>query len=210
MRKIIALGIMLLFLGMTISSSIGFNLEQQSTIATFDGNILYVGGSGPGNYTKIQDAIDDSLDGDTVYVYDDSSPYYENLIVDKSINLIGEDKNSTIIDSNGSSRCIRIKDCMGGRLTGFTIQNAQDEGVYVRNCNDMNFSGNIIRNNGMLSTHGPLCGMRISESKNCVVSGNIFKNNLHDGLMIFSATTENNIVTGNVFENDGFDSMTPF
>ncbi len=35
-----------------------------------------------------------------------------------------------------------------------------------------------------------------------MVSGNIFKNNLYDGLLIFSATTENNIVTGNVFENN--------
>jgi hypothetical protein len=39
MRKIITLGIMLLFLGMTISSSTGFNLEKQSTIATFEGPI---------------------------------------------------------------------------------------------------------------------------------------------------------------------------
>ena len=58
---------------------------------------LYVGGVNPGNYSKIQDAINDSVDGDTVYVFDDSSPYYENIIVDKSINLIGEDKNTTVI-----------------------------------------------------------------------------------------------------------------
>ena len=34
---------------------------EQSTIPIFhDGNILYVGGSGPGNYTRIKDAINDS------------------------------------------------------------------------------------------------------------------------------------------------------
>jgi len=60
MRKIITLGIVLLFLGMTISSSTGLYLEKQSTVATFDGNTLYVGGSGPGNYSSIQDAIDDA------------------------------------------------------------------------------------------------------------------------------------------------------
>ena len=32
-------------------------------------NTLYVGGSGEGNYTKIQDAIDDASDGDIVFVY---------------------------------------------------------------------------------------------------------------------------------------------
>jgi hypothetical protein len=49
--------------------------------------ILYVDGSGLGNYTKIQDAIDDSSDEDTLFVYDDLSPYYENLIIDKQIHL---------------------------------------------------------------------------------------------------------------------------
>ncbi|HID25219.1 MAG TPA: hypothetical protein EYP23_01965 [Thermoplasmata archaeon] len=35
-----------------------------------DGNgILYVGGSGLGNYISIQQAIDDASDSDTVFVY---------------------------------------------------------------------------------------------------------------------------------------------
>ena len=63
-------------------------------------NILYVGGNGPNNYTNIQDAIDNTSDGDTVFVYDDSSPYFENIIIDKSIQLIGENKDTTVV--NGS------------------------------------------------------------------------------------------------------------
>ena len=35
---------------------------------TKDGNTLYVGGTGPGNYTAIQDAIDDAIDGDFLKV----------------------------------------------------------------------------------------------------------------------------------------------
>ncbi|EMR74655.1 hypothetical protein MBGDF03_00929 [Thermoplasmatales archaeon SCGC AB-540-F20] len=95
MRKIIALGIMLLFLGMTISSSTGFNLEKQSTVATLDGNTLYVGGSGPGNYSKIKDAYNAANPGDTIFVY--SGIYYEFIDIDKTINLIGEDKDITSI-----------------------------------------------------------------------------------------------------------------
>jgi hypothetical protein len=45
---------------------------------------LYVGGTGEGNYSRIQDAIDDAVDGDTVFVYDDSSPYYEHIRINKS------------------------------------------------------------------------------------------------------------------------------
>ena len=96
MKRILAIGIILLFIGMNISSSTGLNLEQKST-TLLNGKTLYVGGSGPGNYTKIQEAIDDSSDGDTVFVYDDSSPYFENVVVDKSINLIGENRNTTEI-----------------------------------------------------------------------------------------------------------------
>ncbi len=75
------------------------------TLQNYD-NIIFVGGSGPNNYSKIQDAIDNSSNGDTVFVYNDSSPYYENLVIDKSISLIGEDKESTTI--NGSKLNIML------------------------------------------------------------------------------------------------------
>ena len=69
--------------------------------STSSGHWLYVGGRGPGNYTKIQDAINDSSDGDTVFVFDDSAPYFESLIINKSITLLGENQNTTIIDGTG-------------------------------------------------------------------------------------------------------------
>ncbi len=94
--KWLAVGIVLLFLGTCIIPSTGLNVEKSQI--TQRGNWLYVGGSGPGNYTTIQDAINDSINGDTVFVYDDSAPYYENIIVDKSIWVLGENKTTTIID----------------------------------------------------------------------------------------------------------------
>ena len=100
MKRLLTIGIILLFIVMNLFTSTGFNVREKSYILPLNGKTLYVGGSGPGNYTKIQEAIDDASDGDTVYVYDDSSPYYENLNVSKSIYLIGEDKNTTIIGGN--------------------------------------------------------------------------------------------------------------
>jgi len=67
---------------------------------------LYVGGSGPNNYTKIQDAIDNASDGDIIFVY--SGVYYENIVINKSINLIGEDKDTTIIDGDISGDVVNI------------------------------------------------------------------------------------------------------
>jgi len=94
-RKCLAVGIILLFIGTCIIPAIA--QETEKPLPTTRGNWLYVGGSGPGNYTKIQDAIDDANDGDTVFVYDDSSPYDEIVHLSHSINFIGEDKNTTII-----------------------------------------------------------------------------------------------------------------
>jgi len=108
MKKLLVFGVIVLFLGMTISSSTGLNLEKQSIKPLSSGNVLYVGGSGTNNYTKIQDAIDNASDGDTVFVYDDSSPYYENLVVDKSIQLIGEDRDTTVINGSGSGDVVYV------------------------------------------------------------------------------------------------------
>ena len=48
------------------------------------------------DFTNIQDAIDFADEGDIVFVY--SGTYYENVIINKSINLEGEDMDTTIID----------------------------------------------------------------------------------------------------------------
>ena len=61
-----------------------------------DGNILYVGGDGPNNYTSIQAAINDAEDGDIIFVY--SGRYYEDIYIWKNISLIGENRNTTIIE----------------------------------------------------------------------------------------------------------------
>ena len=53
----------------------GNELMGEMSISNSFGNTLYVGGSGPKNYSTIQEAINDASDGDTVFVYDDSSPY---------------------------------------------------------------------------------------------------------------------------------------
>ena len=68
----------LLFLSTIVSVSATHVSEKASQPLTM-GDILYVGGSGPNNYTKIQDAINAAVNGNTVYVYDDSAPYYENI-----------------------------------------------------------------------------------------------------------------------------------
>jgi len=127
-----------------IKEESGDNVKKY-TILNSNGNILYVGGSGPGNYTKIQYAIDDAVDGDTIFVFNDSSPYYENLWVRKSIRIIGEDKNTTVIDGNWNEVYVfRIEaDCV--EISGFTMINSGNAIEMWSNYSEI--SNNIITNN---------------------------------------------------------------
>lgn len=111
------------------------------------GNTLYVGGSGDGNYSKIQDAIDNANNGDTVFVYDDSSPYYENVIVGKSIQLIGEDPTTTIIDGSGTGYVIEIM-TDNVNINGFTVQYGQ-VGIRLYDTDHNIISNNIILNHNV-------------------------------------------------------------
>jgi parallel beta-helix repeat protein len=111
------------------------------------GNTLYVGGSGPNNYTKIQNAIDDASDGDTVFVY--YGRYLENLIIEKSITLIGESKYGTIIDGGEQEYDVILIKADGVTVQGFTIQEAYWGGIYTDYYNGIEIwsDHNIIRDN---------------------------------------------------------------
>ena len=75
--------------------------DESNKAVLYSGNTLYVGGSGKGNYSSIQSAIDDASDGDTVFVY--AGVYNENIRISTQIQLIGLEKEKTIISSSNSS-----------------------------------------------------------------------------------------------------------
>ena len=200
MRKLLAVGVIILFLCMSISSS-GFNLEKQSIKPLSSGNILYVGGNGTGNYSKIQDAINDSSDGDTVYVYDDSSPYYENIVVDKPITLKGENKETTVINGSDSEIVVNISSD-NVILSGFTVLNhgnSSDSIIFVQ-ANYTVISGNIIKvYDGF--------GIDINYTEYTTISGNIIFSNTSEGFFdkgfggIFIYEGKNNNISRNIIKN---------
>jgi len=96
--KSFAFGVVVLFIGVSFQPTLAKDLpNKKSSMPVSNGNTFYVGGSGEGNYSQIQDAIDNASDGDIVFVYDDSSPYYENVAINKALFLCGENKQSTKI-----------------------------------------------------------------------------------------------------------------
>jgi len=81
------------------SDSLEVKISKSKEIRTknSDGKTLYFGGSGPGDYSSIQEAIDDANPGDTIFVK--AGIYKEHLTISKTdITLQGESKYNTILD----------------------------------------------------------------------------------------------------------------
>jgi len=190
MKKLLVVGVIVLFLGMSVIPSTGKTDVKQVTMPTTSGNILYVGGNGTGNYTKIQDAINDSINGDTVFVYDDSSPYFENIKIRKSINLIGENRNTTIIDGNYSGYTINILENYVV-IKGFTIIHGNSSGISLWISVDCTITDNIITSNNHSSIF-------LSGSSNNITDNNISNNEY--SILIFG--TRNNISGNNISNSD--------
>jgi parallel beta-helix repeat protein len=216
-NKILVIGIIILFLGTCITPSIATNTTIKPIISS---NTLYVGGTGPDNYTKIQDAINNASYGDTVFVYNDSSPYEENIDVYKSINLIGQDKYTTeIIPYHYSNYIIKISTDFVN-INGFLINSSYrplDFGIFLESCN-ISISDNLINGNygwyyGIYITdysdNNTIVGNTISEwevglyqkySNNNIISNNIISSNEFYG-MYFSSSGNNTIMNNIFFKN---------
>jgi len=139
--------ILVIFMVSPVSGSLIENLEKKQFERLILGNTLYVGGSGPGNYSKIQDAIDNATDGDTIYVF--NGTYKERLWLKKSLHLIGEDKETTIVDGCATGHVMMLT---AGQvyISNFTIQNSSEKhaGIFVKAWSDANkIINNIIRAN---------------------------------------------------------------
>ena len=197
-RKGLVVGIIILFIGMSVVPSTGTVLRPSNLPISNDGKTLYVGGNGTGNYSKIQDAIDNASDGDTVFVYDDSSPYFENVYIDERINLIGEDKNSTIIDGYESGTVVTIL-ADNVTISGFTIQNCGNlwyaAGVDIRS--DFNtISKNVIKSN--------FKGISIWDSScNSLLENNIVSSNFGEAGIVIKRYSNNTVIDNDVYSNYG-------
>ena len=123
MKKVISFGIIMLFLSTCFSTTA--TTDKSNNYPSFGGNILYVGGSGPGNYSTIQAAVENASDGDTVFVYHGFYPQeYDikgSIDITKSINLVGEEKHTTIV--NGTMGALVCIEGLSVNLSGFTFQN---------------------------------------------------------------------------------------
>jgi len=147
---------------------------------------LYVGGSGPNNYSKIQDAVDNSSDGDSIYVY--QGIYYEHVLINKKVTLVGETRDQTKIDGSGSGNVIKIQ-ANGVTIQQFSLQHG-GIGVYI-----VHSSNNSILQNSIINNWE---GIGLFDCSNCLISGNIVAHNGFEGInpvqTTFTTISENTII----------------
>jgi parallel beta-helix repeat protein len=98
------------------------------------------------DYTVIQDAINAPETGgqDTIFV--ESGTYLENLVINKSVLLIGESAAKSVLDGSGKDTMIHVTQ-NNVTVTGFTIQNS-GRGVFLDDVSGCKITQNNITGNG--------------------------------------------------------------
>ena len=194
-KNAIVILILILFLGLVFtpvvnSSVIHKKIEKKDTIIKnfiLENDTIYVDddnvdgpqdGSLEHPYKTIDDAMKYQYDGLAIFVF--SGEYTENLVITRSINLTGEDKNSTIIsEKEGYTKLIEIKSSYV-HISGFTFKR-RDKGV---------------------------CGIYIKEKENSKrvknnISDNIFSNFIQPAILLDGwYGPQHNIFTNNIIHGD--------
>ncbi|UCE39141.1 MAG: right-handed parallel beta-helix repeat-containing protein [Thermoplasmata archaeon] len=152
-------------------------------------NIIYVG-SGVGNdSTTINGGIGMAGVGYTVFVH--SGIYIENVVVDITINLTGQDNKTTIIDGGASGDVITVTSDWVN-ITGFTITNG-DYGIYIDSVSNNTIMSNIVHSN--IDE-----GLYIKSSYNNFISNNNFSQNEY-GIHIRESSDNNTIIDNIIWNN---------
>ncbi len=194
-RKGLTVAVILLFIGMCVVPSTAVQELKDVSTVSFDGNILYVGGSGPNNYTTIQGAVNDAVDGDIVFVY--NGTYYEtNTVINKSIDVIGEDRTTTFIDGIDDLCYLLFLQAEEINISNFTLQNAFTGIVIESTCLNFVISKNIIRNHNRtgIFINPEVEGRRIIEN-------NQIYSNHQAGILAYSS--HNTIRDNSLWSNGG-------
>jgi parallel beta-helix repeat protein len=162
----------------------------------YDPKVIYV----PTNYSTIQEAIDHADSGDTVFV--SKGVYLENVVINnKSISLVGESADLTIVDGSETGSVVSIYTANNVSVRGFTIQRSgtspPDSAIRIQDSSDVVISNNKITE----SNHGI---SMYSSSNNTIISNMVFSNSFN-GVYLYSSS--DNQVSGNVISDNYYSGV---
>jgi parallel beta-helix repeat protein len=197
-QKYLVVGIILLFIGTAVIPSTAQNNENATTASR--GHWLYVGGSGPGNYTKIQNAIDNASNGDTIIVY--SGSYNEAINLNKQLFLKGiklDGQDFPLINGGNDHTTVTISNDSCS-FENFSVRNGpsgfSQKAIYVLS------DYNIIKNCTIFNTG---LGIYLSSSCGNCISDNEIKDGGPEAIGLYSSC--NNSIFNNDLHNHNNDEI---
>jgi len=207
---ITTLAIVSLFFVTGLASATSVSDQSIQTNAT---DIIYVdddyNDATPGwqidHFNCIQDAINASENSDTISV--NNGVYPERIKVNKTLTLIGESNENTIIDSEQQGSPVTIN-ADNSYISDFKIINTSN---YTRG-HDYKMTGIVVNSDGNTIYHNTLSNhmqaLELFSTSDNIIQNNIIKDNLMDfpdspsiyGKGIALSESTNNKIIGNIFE----------
>ena len=179
-----------------------------------------------GCQTTIGTAVSAASAGDTIQVA--AGVYKEDVLIKTPVSLLGAGSGSTIIDATGLANGIVVNGTgVSGFanvvISGFTVENANQQGILVENASNVTIWGNqILHNDTALNTSGSTAtcpglptALQSGEDQDCgeglnltgvdhsVVSNNVIQGN-SGGLLLSddAGPTFANLISGNLVSNN--------
>jgi len=158
-------------------------------------------------FDEIQEGIDNASDDNTVFVH--NGKYDENLLINKSINLIGECRNGTAVYGvvNIKSNDLNIE---GFKLEGGCIEILKLNNIAFYNntflcTNSYNFNisycnETTIKNCNIFGTGKEIANIRLDATKNVLIDNNYFSNSNVSDCAIQLYYSENDTLSNNTFD----------
>jgi parallel beta-helix repeat protein len=143
----------------------------------------------PGDYTTIQEAIDQANPGDTIQV--SSGTYEETLFINKTLTLIGENRANTILQGADCDCAIIQANWTTVNISGFTIHNASN-GIVLYRCSNSTITETKVNGTGT--------GIWLHYSHNNTVSDNLLPDNWC-GVLLCGHSSNNTIIRNTIRDN---------
>ncbi|RLF32869.1 MAG: hypothetical protein DRN07_04030, partial [Thermoplasmata archaeon] len=128
-------------------------------------------------FDTIQEGINAVAENGTVYVF--NGTYYENIVVNKTVNLVGEGRNGTIIDGGGSGDVVYVS-AERVNISEFTVRNGGEGGIYLTGAHYCIISHTLVYSNGD-------AGILLNQSENNTIEDTVARNNTYDGILLESS-----------------------
>jgi len=176
--------ILLITLILTISKS-------QSSLFTLASNDLII--VNPGE--SIQTAINNATEGQTIYIRKGTHTINSPLIVNKTVTILGESINETVIDGHEEITLIFAVLVDGAEIQNLTVRDSGTHGfgIHIKDVANVRIQNCHIKNCGQ--------GIRLTNSTNCEISKNLITNSEDYGIYFTISSSYNTIFWNNIKNN---------